>query len=112
MMRPNHINPNISADIYLQGTHDFNRVPLPPPGILTVIHEAPDSRESYTPHGLKGRYVGGSPEHYRSFDILCPDTCRVRHGETVRFFPHGHVLLGHSPHENVTRSIHELIAAL
>ena len=54
MMRPTHINPKISANTYLQGIHDFNIVPLPPPGILTVIHESPDSRESYSPHGLKG----------------------------------------------------------
>ena len=73
MMRPTHINPNISADTYLQGTHDFNRVPLPPPGILTVIHEAPDSRESYAPHILKVWYVGGSPECYRCVDIWYHD---------------------------------------
>ena len=112
MLRPTHINPMISADTYLQWTHDCNRVPLSPPGIITVIHEFPNSRESYAPHGLKGWYVGGSPEHYRCFDIWCPDTRRVRQGETVRFFPHGHVLPGPSLHENITRSIHELIAAL
>ena len=63
MMRPTHINPKISADTYLQGTHDFNRAPLAPPGILTVIHKSPDTRKSYAPHGLKGWYVGGAPEH-------------------------------------------------
>ena len=31
MMRPTHINPKISADTYLQGFHEFNRVPFPPP---------------------------------------------------------------------------------
>ena len=56
--------------------------------------------------------MGGSPEHYRCFDIWCPDTRRVCQGKTVRFFPHDHVLPGLSPHENITRSIHELIAAL
>ena len=69
MMRPTHINPKISADTYLQGIHDFNRVPLDPPGILAVIHESPYSRESYAHHVLKGWYVGGYPEHYRCFDI-------------------------------------------
>ena len=87
MMRPTHINPKISADTYLQGTHDFNKVPLAPPGILTVIHKSPDNRETYSPHGLKGWYVGGSPEHYRCFDIWCPNTRRVIQGETVRFSP-------------------------
>ena len=43
MMRPNHINPKISADTYLQGIHDFNRVPFPPPGIIIFIHEYTDS---------------------------------------------------------------------
>ena len=112
MMRPTQINSKISADTYLQGTHDFNRVPFTPPGILTVIHKSPDSHESYAPHGLKVWYVGGSPEHYHCFDIWCPDTRRVRQGETVCFFPHDHVLPSLSPQENITRSIHELIAAL
>ena len=111
-MRSTHINPKISSDTYLQGIHDFNRVPFPPPGILTVIHKSPDSRESYAPHVLKGWYVGGYPEHYRCFDIWCPDTRHVRQGKTVSFFPHDHVFPGISPHENSTRSIHELIAAL
>ena len=111
-MRPTHINPKISADTYLQGTHDFNRVPLFPPGILTVIQKSSDNRESYAPHGLKGWYVGGSPEHYRCFEIWCPDTRRVRQGETVQFSSHYYVLLGLSPHENINRSVHELIAAI
>ena len=51
-------------------------------------------------------------EHYRCFDIWCPDTRRVRQGETARFFSHDHVLPGLSPHENITLSIHELISAL
>ena len=106
MMRPTHINLNISADTYLQGTHDFNIVPFTPPGTLTVIHESPDIRESYVPHGLKLWYIRGSTEHYRCFDIWCPDTRRVLPGETVRFFPHDHVLPGLSPHENFTQSIH------
>ena len=112
MMRPTHINPKISANTYLQGIHDFNRVPFPHPRILTVIHESPDSRETYAPHGLKGCYVGGSPEHYRCFDIWCPDTRQVCHGETVSLPPHEHVLPGLFSHENITRSIRELIAAL
>ena len=58
MMRPTHINPKISADTYVQGTHDFNRVPLAPPGILTVIHKSPDTRKSYAPHGLKSGMSG------------------------------------------------------
>ena len=111
-MPPTHIKPKISADTYQQGIHDFNIVPLTPPGILTVTHKSPDSHESYAPHGLKVWYVGGSPEHYRCFDIWCPDTRRVCQGETFRFFPHDHVLQGLSPHENITHSIHELIAAL
>ena len=112
MMRSTHINPNISSDAYLQGIHDFNRFPLTPPGILTVIHKSPDNSKSYVLHGLKGWYVGGFPEHYRCFYIWCPDTRRVHQGETVRFFPHDHVLPGLSPHEKITRSIHDLITAL
>ena len=84
----------------------------PPPGILTVIHKPPDKRESYTPHSLKGWYVGGSPEHYHCFYIWFPDTRRVCQGKTVCFLPHDYILPGLSLHENITRSIHDLIATL
>ena len=112
MMRPTHITPKISADTYLQGIHDLNRVPLHPPIILTVIYKYPDNRESYAPHGLKVWYVVGYPEHYRCFNIWYPDTRRVLQDKTVSFFPHGHVLPSFPPHKNITHSIHKLIAAL
>ena len=73
MMRPTHINPKISADTYLQGTHDFNKVPLAPPGILTVIQKSPNTRETYASHGLKGWYVGGAPHLIAGLVFINPN---------------------------------------
>ena len=32
MLRPCRINPKLSADVFLEGQHDYNAVPFPPLG--------------------------------------------------------------------------------
>ena len=38
----------------LNGNHDFNKVPLTPPGIKVVIHNKPGQRKSWQYHGTEG----------------------------------------------------------
>ena len=104
-MHPTHINPKISADTYLHGMHDFNRVPMALPDTLTIIHESTEKRAYWLPHGFKGGYVGFLPDHYRCFDIWCSNTRRIRQGKTVRFFPHDHLFPGLYSHETATRAV-------
>ena len=42
LLRNSRVNPSLSAWAYLFGNHDFNRVPLAPPGTKVIIHIKPD----------------------------------------------------------------------
>ena len=62
MMRPTYINPQISANTYLHGIHDFNCIPMALPVTLSIIHKSTDTRASWAPHDVKGWYVGFLPD--------------------------------------------------
>ena len=39
LLRPVRYNPKLSAYAYLEGQHDYNKVPLAPPGTRVIIHK-------------------------------------------------------------------------
>ena len=86
MLRPTRINPNISADTHLHGTHDFNKHPFAPPGTKAVAHLKPDQRKSWDKHGILGWYVGPSFQHYRCYRVYIPKTGAERISDTVDLF--------------------------
>ena len=41
LLRSARCNSNLSAYTYLEGIHNFNKVPLAPPGTKVIIHKKP-----------------------------------------------------------------------
>jgi hypothetical protein len=64
LLRQSRLNPQLSAHAQLNGLFDYNATPLAPPGTRVIIHEKPDKRGSWAPHGQNGWYVGLTMEHY------------------------------------------------
>ena len=87
MLRPARCNPKISAYAYLNGQHNFNAVPLAPPGTRVLIHVNPQVRASWEFHGKHGWYIGPAPNHYRCFKCWLPDSGKVVYTNTVKFIP-------------------------
>ena len=54
LLRPSRLNPKLSAYAQLEGSFDFNRTPLVPPGVKTLVYETPSQRGSWSPHGVEG----------------------------------------------------------
>ena len=79
--------PHISAYTHIFGEFDFNRTPLDPTGTRVVIHNSPNDRISWVPHGKDGWYIGPSMEHYRFHKSCIPKTRAERISDTVEFFP-------------------------
>ena len=52
MMIQSKINPNFSAHTHLEGTHDFNKIPLAPAGTTVFIHKKSGKRLTWSPHGI------------------------------------------------------------
>ena len=87
LLRPARCNPHLSAYAYLNGEHNYNKVPLAPPGTKIIIHRKPNQRKTWDFHGQLGWYVGPAPEHYRCFRCFIPSTGKEIITDTVKFLP-------------------------
>ena len=54
LLRPSRLNPKLSAYAQLEGAFDFNHTPLAPPGTHVIVHEKPNQRCTWAPHGIDG----------------------------------------------------------
>lgn len=87
LLRQARINSKLLVHAILEGPHDFNTVPLAPPGTRAVIFDDPHKRASWAPHGTDTWYVGPAPEHYQNFTFYVPATRSIRITDTADFFP-------------------------
>jgi hypothetical protein len=71
----------------LDGTFDYNRTPLAPPGTKIVIHEKPNQRRTWDPHGIDGWYLGPATDHYQCYRVFVNKTRGERITDTVKFPP-------------------------
>ena len=94
LLKTSRINPKLSSQAYLFGNHDFNKVPLLPPGTQVVIHNKPINRASWTFHDKDRWYIGPAPEQYRCIKCYIPITHSTRITNTVA------VILFHIPIPN------------
>ena len=69
LLRASRLNPKLSAYAQLEGTFDFTRTPLAPPGTRVIIHEKPTTRQTWSPHGTDGWYVGPALHHYQCYRV-------------------------------------------
>jgi hypothetical protein len=75
LLRPARRNPNMSAHQMLNGTFDYNRTPMAPPGTKIIVHEKPKQRRrTWDPHGVDGWYLGPATEHYRCYRVFINKT--------------------------------------
>ena len=88
LLRNSRINPKLSAWASLFGVHDFNKVPLLPPGTKVIVHEKPAKRGSWSFHGVHGWYTGPSFMHYRCLRCYIPKTHKERITDTIEIVPH------------------------
>jgi hypothetical protein len=71
----------------LNGTFDYNRTPMAPPGTKIVVHEKPNQRRTWDPHGVNGWYLGPTTKHYHCCRVFINKTRSERITDTVKLFP-------------------------
>ena len=76
---------HLSAYTHIFGNFCFLRTPLAPPGTQIVIHNIPNYRESWEPHGEDGWYIRPSIEHYLFHNTYIPNTRAERISDTVEY---------------------------
>jgi hypothetical protein len=112
LLRPARRNPKMSAHQMLNGTFDYNRTPMAPPGTKIVVHEKPTQRRTWDPHGVDGWYVGPATEHYRCYRVFINKTRSERITDTVEFFPQDMEMPYPTPTEIAVDATKTLIRAL
>ena len=77
----------LSAHARLYVNFDFNRRPLAPSGTKFVIHETVNQRNSWSPNGIEGWYIGPAIEHYSCHKCYIPLNAGVQYVLTLDWFP-------------------------
>lgn len=88
LLRNSRVNPSLSAWSCLFRNHDFNKVPLAPPGTKVLVHTKANERGSWDYHGKQSWYIGPAPYHYRCITCWIPST----HAEQKRTQQHSFLI--------------------
>ncbi len=112
LLRQSRLNHRLSAEEQLNGTYDFNRTPLAPPGTRVIVHEKPAVRQSWAPHGVNGWYLGPATEHYRCYEVYISKTGHTRISDTVEFMPADQPMLRTASTDAAIQAALQLTSAL
>ena len=63
LLHPSRLSTKISAYDQVFGAFDYQKTPLPPPGMKVLARVLPIDRYSFDPHTIKGFYIGIAMEH-------------------------------------------------
>ena len=72
LLQQSSLHPHLSIYTHIHGGFDYNRTPISPQGKKLVIHNRPNNRASWEPHGGIGWYIGPSMEYYRCHKAYTP----------------------------------------
>ena len=112
-LHPYEPNPTISAYAGMHGgAHDFRANPIEPAGAKILIHDKPNNRGSWAPHGVAGFYLGPAIKHYQCFTVWSTATNAVRITDTLAWFLDNLQLPSPSVHDLLLAAIHDLTTAI
>jgi aspartokinase-like uncharacterized kinase len=113
ILHPYKLNQTISAYDGIHGhKHDHDAHPLAPCGTPVIVHEAPDKRTSWGPHGLPGFYLGPAMDHYRCYRIYVVATQSIRISDTIAWMHDPLYLPGASAHELAIQAVEHVAESL
>ena len=112
-LHPYKPNPTISAYAGMHGgAHDFRANPIGPAGAKILIHDKPNNRGSWAPHGVAGFYLGPATKHYRCFTVWSSATNAVRITDMLAWFLDNLKLPSPSIHDLLLAAIQDLTSAI
>ena len=108
LLRPWSMNPKLSAYYQLNGTFDYIRTPMAPPGTRTLVHDKPHNRVTWVPHRKEGWYVRPAMLHYRCLTFYICNTPLEHVSDTTELFPAQKNFPSLSPADTVTSASADL----
>ena len=84
-MSKSRIHPILSAYQELEGTFNYNKTPLFPPGCKVLIHEKESQSHTWVLRGIIGWYLGPEMYHYRCVRVYFPSSKseRIKYNITI-----------------------------
>jgi hypothetical protein len=113
-LRASNSNPEISAYHHVHG-QPFNiwNHPMAPVGTLVIVYVSKAKRaQSFGTKGLAAFYLGPQLSGYRSYRVWIPSTKKIRHTDTLAWFPHNFQMPYAKPEELILQRIHDLTEAV
>ena len=98
----------MSSFTHLNGTFDYNAIPIAPPGIKILVYKTAQQRKTWAQHGVDAWYIGYCPDHYRCHKTYVPATRGERISHTVSFFSHNFAVPENNHQDDIARSIRDL----
>ena len=92
--------------------YDHLAHPLSVFGMRVVVHEKPMVSGTWATHGKDGFYLGPALAHYRSWRVYVTATGGTRVSDTLAWFPTPYTMPGHSPLEQLTAAVQNLVHAV
>jgi hypothetical protein len=87
-------------------------MPIALPGNCVIAHDKPANRDTWSPHGSDGWYIGPALESYRYFTVWIWDTQQTRITDTLSWFPSKVTVPLASSTDLVIAGINNIIQAL
>ena len=113
LLRTSRVNPKISSHVYLFCNHDFNRVPLVPPGSKLIVHNKSGNRLSWSFHGDDAWSNGPASEHYyRCIKCYIPKTRATHITDTFSIIPTVIPISDYSIEEKIHEKMTKLVNLL
>ena len=85
---------------------------MAPAGAKVVMHDKPDTRATWAPHGTHGYYLGPAQAHYRFYRVWATATKSIRITDTIAWFLQGLQIPGPSAHDLLRAAITDLTQAV
>ena len=64
LLRQSNATPTVSAYAHLNGSFDYNKMPLAPMGCAFQVHKKSNTCGTWAYHSVNGWYLSTSPNHY------------------------------------------------
>ena len=74
LLRYANATPKVSEYVYINGTHDLNRIPMTKLGCAIQIHNNPDQRAPWAPQYINGWYLITLTGHYHCYNVWIRET--------------------------------------
>jgi hypothetical protein len=82
MLQASNVRPTVSAQTYVFGLHNYNKMPLGPFGCKEQCFVDPENRRSFGAHSTNAFYIRTSPNHYCCQEVFVTDTRATRITDT------------------------------